>query len=232
MDLVIAGAIIKDLTMIEKAILSAPKYDFDNKYILFDGYGGTCQLFKDNYQGYKHLISKKFPDFICIEFNENVYFREMIEKVCEISDSERLFVIQDDVCCHEMDLEQMIIQMNYVKDLKILCFPHMKIPYTGTKWYEPFDDTFPLPFIKSHGFSERTFICDRVNMLNICKTYPKNNKMNKRFIEFIYNTEMKRAWFKNASYDEKEDYWKAWGVYFHYDILHTHLVGKRHSLCR
>lgn len=225
-DLVIAGAIIKDKTMIDKCIESVPDYDFNNKFILFDGYTKEG-LFKDEYDAYKSFISKKYPDFSVIEFSENIYFREMIEQICRVSESERLFVVQDDVCCHKMDLQQILIQMNYVKDLKILCFPHKYIPPEGTNWYEIMDDSYPLPFIKSHGFTERIFICDRKNMLEICENKPKKNKNEKRFIEFIYNTVMNKSRWKENYEDEKERYWESWGTYFHHDIYHTHLVGKR-----
>ena len=63
MDLVIAGAIIKDYTMIDKCIESVPDYDFKNKFILFDGYNGEG-LFKDEYDAYKNTIAKKYPDFL------------------------------------------------------------------------------------------------------------------------------------------------------------------------
>jgi len=127
MDLVIAGAIIKDYSMIEKCIESLPDYDFNNKFILFDGYSGK-EPFLSEYNAYKEYIAKKYPDFLVISFDENIYFRDMIEKICEISYAERLFVIQDDVIAHKMDLKQIEIQMNYIEDLKILCFPHKYIP--------------------------------------------------------------------------------------------------------
>lgn len=226
MDLVIAGAIIKDHSMIDKCILSVPDYEFNNKFILFDGCAKEG-LFKDNYDAYKSFIAKKYPDFCVISFRENIYFRDMIEQICRISEAERLFIIQDDVMAHKMDLKQIEIQMNYVKDLKILCFPHKYIGPEGTKWYEIIDDSYPLPFIKSHGFTERIFICDRKNMLKICQTKPKKNKMEKRFIEFIYNTTMNKSRWKEGYEDEKERYWADFGCYFHHDIQHTHLVGKR-----
>lgn len=225
-DLVIAGAIIKDYTMIEKCILSIPKYDFKNKFILFDGYNGLG-LFKDEYDAYKSYIAKKYPDFCVIAFRENIYFRDMIEQICKISEAERLFIIQDDVIAHKMDLKQIEIQMNYLKDLKILCFPHKYIPPEGTGWFEPFDDSYPLPFIKSHGFTERIFICDRKNMLKICQTKPKKNKNEKRFIEFIYNTVMNKSFWKNGYDEDKERYWADFGCYYHHDIYHDHQVGKR-----
>ena len=89
-------------------------------------------LFKDQYDAYKNFIAKKYPDFITIAFRENIYFREMIEQICKVSEAERLFIIQDDVIAHKMDLKQIEIQMNYLKDLKILCFPHKYIPPEGT----------------------------------------------------------------------------------------------------
>jgi len=111
MDLVIAGAIIKDHTMIDKSIASLPDYEFNNKFILFDGHstGGTVGkegLLKDEYDAYKSFIAKKYPDFCVIAFRENIYFRDMIEQICRISEARRLFVVQDDVMAHKMDLKQ------------------------------------------------------------------------------------------------------------------------------
>ena len=231
MDLVIAGAIIKDYQMIQNCIQSLPDYNFKNKFILFDGFKNDYAegLFLDEYNSYKNYIALKYPEFVVIAFRENIYFREMINKICKISEAERLFIIQDDVMAHKMDLKQIEIQMNYLKDCKILCFPHKYIGPLGTGWYEIIDDAYPLPFIKSHGFTERIFICDRLNMLRICETKPKNNKNNKRFIEFIYNTAMNSRKWKTASYDEKADYWKSFGCYFHHDIYHSHQVGTRPS---
>lgn len=228
MDLVIAGAVIKDHNMIQKAIASAPDYPFSKKFILFDGIkSDKGSLMTDEYYAYTHYIANKYPEFEVIRFDKNIYFRNMIKYVCKLSKSERLFVIQDDVQCHPMDLEQIVIQMNYLKDLKILCFPHKYIGPEGSHWYEPFDDSYPIPFIKSHGFSERTFICDRVNMLDICIEMPANNKMNKRFIEFIYQTAMKSSAWRDASDQVKEKYWEKFGCYYHYLVYHKHLCGKR-----
>ena len=227
-DLIIAGATIKDETMIHKAIASAPNYPFTKKFILLDGLKEDAgSLMNDKYNAYTKYIENKYSEFTVIRFDKCIYFREMIKRVCEISDSERLFVIQDDVECDPMLLEQIVIQMNYLKDLKILCFPHKYIGPEGSHWYEIIDDSYPLPFIKSHGFSERTFICDRVNMLDICNALPANNKMNKRFIEFIYQTAMKTAGWRDASDQVKEKYWEKFGCYYHYLVYHKHLVGKR-----
>ena len=227
-DLIIAGATIKDETMIHKAIASAPNYPFTKKFILLDGLKEDAgSLMNDKYNAYTKYIENKYSEFTVIRFDKCIYFREMIKRVCEISDSERLFVIQDDVECDPMLLEQIVIQMNYLKDLKILCFPHKYIGPEGSHWYEIIDDSYPLPFIKSHGFSERTFICDRVNMLDICNSLPANNKMNKRFIEFIYQTAMKTAGWRDASDQVKEKYWEKFGCYYHYLVYHKHLVGKR-----
>ena len=199
-----------------------------NKPILLDGLKeGSSKDNRKTYDKYCNSIENKYSEFIVIRFDKCVYFREMIKRVCEISDSERLFVIQDDVECDPMLLEQIIVQMNYLKDLKILCFPHKYIGPEGSHWYEPFDDSYPLPFIKSHGFTERVFICDRLNMLEICNDKPANNKMEKRFIEFIYQTAMNSAGWRDASDEVKEKYWKMFGCYFHHDIYHKHLVGKR-----
>tara|TARA_R110000851_G_scaffold137597_2_gene273593 strand:+ start:398 stop:1087 length:690 start_codon:yes stop_codon:yes gene_type:complete len=229
MDLVVCGAVIKDHNMIKKAIASAPDYPFSKKFILFDGFN-KCKLIGDQYNAYKKLISESFPDFKVIEFNENIYFRNMIEKIADISTQERLFIIQDDVISPTMDLKQIESQMNIIQDCKILCFPHKYIEPCGTGWFEPFDDTYPLPFIKSHGFTERIFICNRLNILELCRSKPKNNKNNKRFIEFIYNTAMMSQRWETSTDEEKERYWEDFGCYFHHDLYHIHQVGKRFIL--
>lgn len=233
MDLVIAAAINKDDTMIEKVIASIlgshpqAQYNFDRKFILFDGYEG-CELFRDMYEAQKKVITSKYPDFEIIEFDKNIYFREMINHICKISTSDRLFIIQDDVSIPPIDLKQIEIQMNAVDDLKLLCFPHKYIGHEGTHWYQPFDDTYPLPFIKCHGWSERIFICDRLNMLSLLEQLPKNNKQTKRFIDMIYFHAMKSSEWRNDEYDiKKEEYWKQWGCYYHHDIIHKHLCAKR-----
>tara|TARA_R110000787_G_scaffold58558_2_gene133299 strand:- start:834 stop:1028 length:195 start_codon:yes stop_codon:yes gene_type:complete len=64
-------------------------------------------------------------------------------------------------------------------------------------------------------------------MLKICNELPSNNKMNKRFIEFIYQTAMKTAGWRDASDQVKEKYWEKFGCYYHYLVYHKHLVGKR-----
>jgi hypothetical protein len=226
MDLVIACAINKDDTMIDKVIASVPEYDFNNKFILYDGYEGEG-LFKDQYEAHKKFIATKYQDFKIIEFDKNIYFRDMIENICNLSNAERLFIIQDDVTIPKIDLQQIEIQMNYIKDLKILSFPHKNIPPEGTHWFQPFDDTYPLPFIKCHGWCERVFICDRKHMLSLLETTPKNNKQTKRFIDMIYYHSMKSKTWKNLDFDEKENYWKKWKCYYHHDIIHKHLVAKR-----
>jgi len=230
MDLIIVGAIIKDHKMIETAIASAPEYPFSKKYILFDGPAGpkdAGSLMEDVYFAYTKYIENKYPDFLVIRFSENVYFREMINYITTVSESERLFIIQDDVQCHSMDLKQIEIQMNSLKNCKILCFPHKYIRPEGTHWYEIMDDAYPIPFIKSHGFSERVFICDRLRMMEITNELPKKTWRTQYFIEFIYQNAMKSAEWRDASDNKKEHYWDMWGTYFHHDIFHTHLCAKR-----
>jgi hypothetical protein len=236
MDLVIAGATIKDETMIQKAIASVPDYPFSKKYILFDGLKEDSGSLKtDNYFAYTKYIANKYPEFIVIRFDECIYFRDMIEYVCGISEADRLFVIQDDVEVKPMDLKQIEVQMNELKDLKILSFPHKYIPPEGTHWYEVIDDSWPLPFIKCHGWSERVFICDRLRMLDITtESYTPCLKVQKKstwrtnfFIEFIYHKVLTSAEWRDTTEEKKEQYWNMVGCYFHHDIYHKHLVAKR-----
>lgn len=227
-DLVIAGAIIKDISMIQKAIDSAPKYEYEQKWIVFDGCPDKWNksLKYQEYQAYKKYISNKYPEFIITEETSNIYFREMMAHICDLSAADNLLVIQDDVVLHELNLVDLMRQAASQEDMKILCFPHREIPPEGTHWFSPFDDTWPLPFIKSHGWSERVFLCSRVHIQNMINTSPKKSRQ-KLFIEAIYHTKMLSTSWKRMSDEEKEIYWQKWGCYFHYDILHTHLVGKR-----
>ena len=227
MDLVICGAIIVDHDMIEKVIASCPSYPFSKKYILFDGAPSDVgDLRRESYLAYTHYIEKKYPEFRVVRFTENVYFREMINCITSLSEAKRIFVVQDDVLCHDMDLQLIEKQMNKIEDINILCFPHKEIGYEGDHWFKPFDDTFPLPFIKCHGWSERVFIFDRIKMRDLTSELPSKGRTAK-FVEAIYHKAMLSAQWSRSTDDEKELYWKQWGCYFHYDIHHTHLVGKR-----
>jgi hypothetical protein len=223
-DLVVAGAIIKNEDMIQNAIYSVPKYDYNNRYILFDGYEDEG-FFKDLYEAYKIYITKKNPSFNVIQFDKNIYFRKMLEHICHKSTAKYLFVIQDDVIVDNMNLDEILKDMNGY-DIKWLSFIH-KQPTDDTHWFEYFDDTYPNKYVYTHGVSERVFIADRENLLNVLATNPPSNKLTTKFIDTIYHTERNKKQWKQSSYDEKLQYWNQWRAFTHYYILHKHQVGKR-----
>lgn len=224
-DLVVAGAIIKDPLMIRQAIDSCPEYDYNEKYILFDGLSHDRSFDEClHYEEYKEMIKHIYSDFKVIEFKECIYFREMIEVFAKNSQADKLLVVQDDVVLPQFDLKSVVNLMNSLSDCKILCFPH-KIINENYHWYEIIESQDSLK--KTHGFTERSFLCDRKNILNICETMPKNNKNNKRFIEFIYNTMMRSKKWQKMNEEEKLEYWSQFGCYLTNDIIHKHLVGKR-----
>ena len=230
-DLVIAGAIIKDHEMIHKSIDSVLIHDdlFRTKYLLLDGPPEDKYIgFIDDYNWYKKNIKEKYEDYIDVyEFDKNIYFRKMMEWVCNKSDSKYLFVIQDDVCVDEMNLGKILIDMT-IKDMKLLNFPHKQLPLDNSHhWFQGFGDLFPDPYIKTHGWSERVFICDREHFLNGLNNSPTHCKNTNNFVDMIYHKKMKSKEWKNMTDEEKEDYWKTWGCYTHWDVHHKHLVGKR-----
>jgi hypothetical protein len=224
-DLVIVGAIINDPLMIRQAIDSCPEYNYNGKYILFDGLSKN-RTFDESlqYEQYKEDIKTIYSDFEVIEFKECIYFREMIELFAKNSVSHKLFVVQDDVVLPHFDLKSVVDLMNGLPDCKILCFPH-KIVDKNYHWYEIIESQDSIK--KTHGFTERCFLCDRKNILMICETMPKNNKNNKRFIEFIYHTMMRSKKWQKMSEQQKLEYWSQFGSYLTNDIIHKHLVGKR-----
>ena len=224
-DLVIAGAIINDPLMIRQAIDSCPEYDYNEKYILFDGLSHDRSFDEHlQYEQYKELIKSIYSDFKVIEFKECIYFRNMIKGFSKISVADKLLVVQDDVVLPQFDLKSVVDLMNGLPNCKILSFPH-KIINENYNWFEIIESE--KGSVKTHGFTERSFLCDRKNILRLCETMPSNNKNNKRFIEFIYNTMMRSRKWKKMSEVEKLEYWSQFGCYLTNDIIHKHLVGKR-----
>jgi len=224
-DLVIAGAIINDPLMIREAIDSCPEYDYNEKYILFDGLSHDRSFDEHlQYEQYKAWIKSIYSDFKVIEFKECIYFRNMIKGFSKISVAEKLLIVQDDVVLPKFDLKSVVDLMNGLPNCKILCFPH-KIINENYHWYEIIESE--KGSVKTHGFSERCFLCDRKNILRLCETMPSNNKNNKRFIEFIYNTMMRSKKWQKMTEVEKLEYWSQFGCYLTNDIIHKHLVGKR-----
>lgn len=230
-DLVIAGAIIKDHQMIEKVIQSIMPYKdiFKEKFILLDGPPDDKYVgFVDDYNWYKKNLFEKYNDiFEIVDFDFNNYFRSNMEWICELSDSKYLFVIQDDVCVDKMNLGKILIDMT-AKDMKLVNFPHRQLPLENNHhWFQGFGDMFPEPYIKTHGWSERVFICDREHFKNALKISPKKSKNTINFCDMIYHKKMISKEWENMNDEEKEEYWKIWGCYTHWTVLHKHLVAKR-----
>ena len=227
-DLVVASAYQKDFTKLLKSIYSIPfDFEFNERYLLFDGIQEDKFITsKQDYNYFKLTMRDDYPNYKIKEFDENIYFRKMIEWVCQDSDADYLFVIQDDVMVDKLNLEHIIVDM-IGHDIGILSFPHKQIPPEGTHWFEPFNDTYPDKYIHSHGWSERVFITKREHMKDILINTRPTSKSTEKFIDTIYNQEMKKKQWKNKSYDEKLQYWNKWKCYLHYDILHKHLVAHR-----
>jgi hypothetical protein len=227
-DLVVAGAYQKDFTKLLKSIYSVPfDFEFNQRYLLFDGIQEDKFIkCKQDYNYFKSVIKEDYPDYKIKEFDENIYFRKMIEWVCQDSNADYLFVIQDDVKVDQLNLDHIIVDMIGYQ-IGILSFPHKQIPPEGTHWFTPFNDTYPDKYIHSHGWSERVFITKREHMKDILETTPASSKITEKFIDTIYNQEMKKKDWKNKSHDEQIEHWNKWKCYLHYDILHKHLVAHR-----
>tara|TARA_R100001086_G_C11839875_1_gene258872 strand:- start:615 stop:1316 length:702 start_codon:yes stop_codon:yes gene_type:complete len=230
-DLVVCGAIIKNQNMIHKSIDSVLQYDdlFKKKYLLLDGppEDKFISCLQD-YYWYKSNLKEKYQDYIdIIEFDKNIYFREMMHHICKKSKSKYLFVIQDDVVVDNMNLGKILIDMTR-KDMKLLSFPHKQLPLDNNHhWFQGFEDMYPDPYIKTHGWSERVFICDRMHFLNALNNSPKNCIRTINFCDEIYHKKMISKKWENMSDEEKVEYWKMWGSYTHWNIFHKHLCAKR-----
>jgi hypothetical protein len=227
-DVVVCGAIIVDEDMIIKAINSIPNYEWNEKWILFDG----CPENRDEedrqkYINYKQKIRNMFPDFKVIEFDENIYYRKMIHHITKESIADDLFIIQDDVVVENMNLKEIIKDKNEL-DFEIVCFRTKQLTPEGSFWYEPFDDTYPKNYILTHGWTERVYLTGRKWILNILNNLqPLKNKRCEMFIDTHYYRMMNLEMWKNMDYDSKLDYWKLWKVSVHYSIFHKHLNASR-----
>ncbi len=229
-DLVVCGAIIKDENMIHKVINSVMPYKdiFQKKYILLDGPPDNKFIgFIQNYNWYKMNLAKQYPDFCIMDFETNQYFRRSMEFICDRSDADYLFVIQDDAVVDQMNLGEILIHM-ISKDIKLLNFPHKQLSLENNHhWFQGFGDMFPDPYIQTHGWSERVFICNRQHFGNALKISPKNSKNTINFCDTIYHNKMKSKQWEELTDDERKEYWKIWGSYTHWNVFHKHLCAKR-----
>jgi len=94
-------------------------------------------------------------------------------------------------------------------------------------WFQGFGDMFPDPYIQTHGWSERVFICNREHFGNALKISPKNSKNTINFCDMIYHRKMQSKEWEKLTDDEREEYWSVWGCYTHWTVFHRHLVAKR-----
>jgi hypothetical protein len=223
-DFVIAGANIIEKTMIDYVIKELPDSSHINKkYILLDG---PRQL-DDDYKQYCETIQNDYPDFIVKCFDKNIYFKEMMKWICNESDAELLFVCQDDVRLHLNNLDNEIENMKYLPFCNIISFPHKKIKYEGTHWFSPHLDL--SDYYACHGWSERTFLCKREELLKSIQLTENDSKSikTKNYIDTIYHLKMKTRRWDKMSEREQMDYWVSWGSYISTDVFHSHLVGHR-----
>lgn len=216
-DLVIVGAIIKETGYLRKAIRSAPNFAYGEIYILLDGCPeNKSGIETEKYLEYKEQIKELFPYVCIIEYDVNIYFREMIKDICEKSESDRILVIQDDVILDKMNLQQISEDFDELDHCKIISFPHKNVE-DGNHWYIPIKNMGQ--YLKCHGWSERAFIFDRLDMKVNLQRKVKGERQ-KKFIEQEYQNRMK-------SKSLTLEYWATWGCYTHNKIFHTHLVGHR-----
>ena len=214
-DLIICGAYITDPTYIHRAIKSAPIYPYKNRIIIFDGCNGVDPA---GYEAYKQEVIKTYSGIfnLFVEYDNNLYFKEALYRQLKESTSTHAFVIQDDVRSPKIDLKRMMEKAPL--DFGIISFPHKPIKQVGTHWFEPLESV-SKPFYKSHGWSERVFLCNIPAIINACDSHRKPTK----FIDTIYHQKRKiKGWNKI-----KSDYWNLWKVYITNNHIHEHLVGKR-----
>jgi hypothetical protein len=227
-DVGIVGSFITDEEIIIKALRSIPEYDYHKKWILFDGipphYDEEDQL---KYTQYKERIKRWFPDFTVIQFDKNIYYREMVHHLVKNSVADEIFIIQDDVAVNPLNLQKIIDDKNK-SSFEILCFPEKPIPMEKGWWYEPFN--IEGEYILSHGWTERVYLTSREWIKNILDNlkYVKN-KWCINFIEEHYRRTMKLVKWKTMTADEKFEYWKQWKCALLNTTNHKHLRASRGS---
>jgi len=231
MDIAILGAIIKNPKMIEDVISSLPEYDYHQKFILFDGIPEKAnKLQRESYIKYMDYIERTYPSWKVLSFNQNVYYREMLKYLVNTqSQADKILVIQDDVTLNsDFNLHQIEKDWKNLPDCKMICFHHIK--HEDLKqhhWITPISEHGD--YVKSHGFTERVFLIDRVNVAHKLDNEIREGNRNKRFFEQIYHNFKNTKTFHNMNDKQKEEYWKTYGCYYHKNIIHNHLVGKRLS---
>lgn len=227
-DVAMVGAFITDEEMIIKALRSIPDYDYHKKWILFDGipphYDEEDRL---KYTKYKERITRWFPDFIVIEFDKNVYYKDMVHHVVKRSDADEILIIQDDVAVHPFNLQKIIDDKNN-STFELVSFPEKPIPMEKGWWYEPFN--IENEYILCHGWTERVYVTGRKWIENVLDNLviPKNKRCI-NFIEEHYRRTMTLKKWETMSYDEKYDYWKEWKCALLNTTNHKHLRASRGS---
>lgn len=223
-DFVIAAANVIDVGLIDVVLKRLPNCSHINKkYILFDG----PKKPDSSYEMYKDTIKNDYPEFIIKTFDNNIYFKEMMKSICSESEADVLFVIQDDVLLHIRDLDEEIDNMRYLPFCNIISYPHKRIKPEGTHWFEPHLDLGD--YQASHGWSERTFLCKREELLKAIEQTENDSKSikTKKFIDTIYHVKRQSKKWEKMDEAAKTDYWVNWGCYISNNILHSHLVAKR-----
>tara|TARA_R110000744_G_scaffold293713_1_gene404006 strand:- start:186 stop:875 length:690 start_codon:yes stop_codon:yes gene_type:complete len=227
-DLILCGAIIKQEEYIDKVIHSVDKHKFKQKFILFDGPPPSRMKTSYNkYKKYKDHIKKHYPDFQVIEYTENLYYKNMLEKFIKENYSvvsQNLLIIQDDVVLDEFDLETTLEIKRDLDECRILYFRENR--KRCAHWFNVIDESNPN-LIKTHGWSERVYLITKEDLIDILNNLPLKGGKGGKFIEFYYQNMMSRKTWATITEEEQLEYWKRWGCYEHKTIHHKHLVAKR-----
>ena len=219
--LCVVGAIIKDDSMLYKAISSVESLtDWDEKVILMDGLPetGSPTQSEDYLKMLENLkiIKSKF-EVKC--FQENIYFKKMLRWLFDNYECDYWLVIQDDTVIQELDIWAELGAMDAL-DANIMSYPHKPI-VKSTHWFKIIED-MENGYVKTHGWSERCFILKSEPFKELIKNDVRGEN---NFCDTIYHR------FKNttnfSSDFQKLEYWEKWRCFLNNDVTHKHLVGKR-----
>ena len=227
-DLILCAAIINDEETLRKTIKSMEVHKFRKKFLLFDG--PPDSLLKtdyDRYRKYKESIIKDYPEVEVTEYPENIYYKPMLDQFIrknydDITDE--LLILQDDVLVDDFDLEEVLVKKDEIENCKILYFRENRL--RCSHWFNVIDDSLE-DVVKTHGWSERVWITNKKDILEIFDNLPSRGGKNGKFIDVYYYNLMARGSWKTLSEEVKEEHWLKWGTYEHKTIRHKHLVAKR-----
>jgi len=218
----IAGAIIQDESMLYKSINSVESLtDWDEKIIMMDGLPTSCSLMKEDYEKMLEnlkIIKSKF-EIKC--FENNIYFKRMLRWLLDNYDCDYWLIIQDDVVIKDLDIWAELGAMDAL-EANIMSYPHKPI-LKDTHWFKLIEET-GNGYVSCHGWSERCFILKSKPFKDMIKDDVRGEN---NFIDTIYHRYKNTKNWKDATENQKLEYWEKWRCYLNNNVLHEHLVGKR-----